>query len=339
MARSRITLRDVAQHVGVHESTVSRVLNEKTRHMVTPEVAGRVADAAHQLGYQPNPIAYSLKTNRTLTIGVLIPDLRNPVFPPIIRGIEDVLANEGYTAILANSDNDPAHERVIIGKMKARQVDGLILATARMDDALVSGAANDDVPVVLINRTTTNAGISSVANDDNAGIRLAVSHLADLGHTYIAHVAGPQSLSTGKRRYDGFLDAMAACGLTPDAALIAIADSYSEGEGRRALNEIFSRDQSFTAVVAANDLLAIGCYDALAAAGVACPADMSVTGFNDMPFVERLNPPLTTVRIPHYEMGETAALMLLRHIEDPTMPADSVLLKRELVVRSSTAAP
>lgn len=339
MARSRITLRDVAQHVGVHESTVSRVLNEKTRHMVTPEVAGRVADAAHQLGYQPNPIAYSLKTNRTLTIGVLIPDLRNPVFPPIIRGIEDVLAKEGYTAILANSDNDPAREGIILGKMKARQVDGLILATAQMDDALVAGGAAEDIPVVLINRTTTGAGISSVANDDAAGIHLAVAHLADLGHTRIAHVAGPQTLSTGKRRYDGFLDAVVSCGLTADATLIAIAGAYSETEGRRALNEIFSRNQDFTAVVAANDLLAIGCYDGLAAAELDCPANISVTGFNDMPFADRLNPPLTTVRIPHYEMGETAALLLLRHIGNPSVPADSVLLKRELVVRASTSAP
>ena len=337
MARSRVTLRDVAQRAGVHESTVSRVLNDRTRHMVTREVADRVAETAAELGYRPNPIAYSLKTNRSLTVGVLIPDLTNPVFPPIIRGIEDALGREGYTAILANSDNDPERERVILEKMKARRVDGLILATARREDELVAETAAENIPVVLINRTTESSGISSVANDDAAGTSLAVAHLAGLGHRRVAHVAGPQTLSTGKARHDGFLAAMKQNGLTPDTSLIAIADSFSVPEGHRALDEILSRGQPFTAVVAANDLLAIGCYDALEAAGLSCPDDVSITGFDDMPFVDKLRPPLTTVRIPHYEIGETAACQLLRHLADSDAPAESKLLGHELIVRGSTA--
>lgn len=337
MAQPRVTLRDVAQHVGVHESTVSRVLNAKTRHMVTPEVADRVTEAASALGYRPNPIAYSLKTNRTLTVGVLIPDLTNPVFPPIIRGIEDALGAEGYTAILANSDNDPARERVIVERMKARQVDGLILATAHADDPLVAETAAEELPLVLINRTTEGSEISSVANDDAAGISLTVAHLVGLGHQRIAHVAGPQTLSTGRRRHEGFLSAMRENGLKPDPDLIAMTDAFSIEAGRRALAGILARDKTLTAVVAANDMQAIGCYDALAGAGLDCPTDISVTGFNDMPFVDKLHPPLTTVRIPHYEMGETAARLLLDRLADADAPAESVLMKRELVVRGSTA--
>lgn len=337
MAQPRVTLRDVAQHVGVHESTVSRVLNAKTRHMVTPEVADRVTEAASALGYRPNPIAYSLKTNRTLTVGVLIPDLTNPVFPPIIRGIEDALGAEGYTAILANSDNDPARERVIVERMKARQVDGLILATAHVDDPLVAETAGEDLPLVLINRRTEAGEISSVANDDAAGISLTVAHLVDLGHERIAHVAGPQTLSTGRWRREGFLSAMREHGLTPDPDLVEVTETFSIEEGRRACGEILGRDAGVTALVAANDMLAMGCYDALAAEGLQCPADISVTGFNDMPFVDKLHPPLTTIRIPHYEMGETAARLLLDRLTDPDARAETVLLKRELIVRGSTA--
>lgn len=304
--------------------------------MVTPEVTRRVTEAADSLGYRPNTIALSLKTNRTMTIGVVIPDLTNPVFPPMIRGIEDALGGAGYTAILANSDNDPGRERVILETMRTRRVDGLILATARREDSLVAEAATDDIPLVLINRTTENGALSSVANDDAGGIMLAVEHLAGLGHRRIAHVAGPQGLSTGKRRYEGFLAAMKACGLEADSALIATANGFSIQEGACAMTEILARDANVTAVVAANDLLALGCYDALAQAGLRCPEDVSVTGFNDMPFSDKFNPPLTTVHIPLNEMGERAAEVLLRHLTDPDAPPETILLRRELVVRGST---
>lgn len=337
MTRARVTLRDVALHVGVHESTVSRVLNAKTRHMVTPEVADRVAAAADALGYRPNPIAYSLKTNRTLTVGVLIPDLTNPMFPPIIRGIQDSLERAGYTAIFANSDNDTKRERVILEAMKARRIDGLILATAHVEDPLVAETAAEEIPLVLVNRTTESDTVSSVANDDAAGIALAVRHLESLGHRRIAHVAGPQTLSTGKRRREGFIEAIRECGRQPQPSLIEVGRAFSEEAGRRALEAILARSRAFTAVVAANDMLAIGCYDALEAAGIACPEEVSVTGFNDMPFVDKLRPALTTVRIPHYEMGETAARLLLGHMADRKSRPQTILLKRELIVRGSTA--
>ena len=137
-ARRRITLRDVADRAGVHASTVSRALNPEKLGMVTPVVARRVADAAEQLGYRPNPIASSLRTNRTFTIGILIPDVTNPLFPPIIRGIEDTLSPVGYTAIIANTDNDPDRERLTVERMRERRVDGLILATARRKDGLIA---------------------------------------------------------------------------------------------------------------------------------------------------------------------------------------------------------
>src|SRR5713226_9060368 len=164
MARQRITLRDVAQRAGVHPSTVSRVLNPDTRQMISGRIAQRVTTAANALAYQPNPIAYSLKTNRSRIVGVLIPDITNPVFPPMIRGIEDAFAEAGYTAVLANTDNDAAREGVILRKMIARRVDGLILATARRRDPLVEECLAEEIPLLLINRTVESGEVSWIVN-------------------------------------------------------------------------------------------------------------------------------------------------------------------------------
>lgn len=339
MARGRITLRDVARRVGVHPSTVSRVLNPETRGMVTPEIAGRVEEAASALGYRPNPLAYGLKTDRSLTVGVVIPDLTNPVFPPIIRAIEDTLGKAGYIAIIANSDNDAERERVILDRMRARRVDGLILATARREDPLVAGYRSEDLPLVLINRTVEDGGVSSVVNDDAAGIALSVAHLVGLGHRRIAHIAGPQELSTGYDRYRAFVEAMRERRVAADPALVAFSDAYSVAAGRRALMSLLEAKPDFTAVIAGNDLLALGCYEALQHQGLRCPEDISVTGFNDMPLVDKTAPPLTTVRIPHYDMGAQAARILLARIDDGGAEIETVRLPSELVVRGSTARP
>jgi len=337
MARPRVTLRDVARRVGVHPSTVSRALNPATSGLLTKEIARRVARAAAVLGYRLNPIAYSLKTNRSRTVGMLVPDITNPVFPPIIRGVEDALAEAGYTAILANTDNDAERERVIVENMFARRVDGLILATARRRDPVVERCIAEEVPAVLINRSVDSGAVSSVVNDDAFGIQLLVRHLIDRRHTRIAHLAGPQTLSTGHARHRAFLSEMKASGLRGESRRVVLCAAFSEQEGRRAFLELWRRDRSFTAVVAANDLLALGCYDAARELGLRVPEDVAVTGFNDMPFLDKLQPPLTTVRIPHYRMGAEAARTLLARVHDRQAPVEHLTLRPELVVRGSTA--
>jgi LacI family transcriptional regulator len=340
MGRAKVTIHDVAKAVGVHPSTVSRVLNAGTRHMVTAEMARRVTEAAQRLGYHPNALAHSLRTRRSNMIGVLIPDITNPVFPPILRGIEDALASAGYTAIIANTDGEAERDSVILGRMLGRRVDGLILATARRKDPTIERCVAEEIPIVLINRTVkSETRITSVVNDDAAGIKLTVAHLAGLGHKRIAHIAGPQDISTGLARQRGFLETMKEMGLKPDPALIVATEAYSEREGQRALLVLLDHHRKFTAVVAANDLLALGCYDALNTRGLRCPQDMSITGFNDMPFVDKLSPPLTTVRIQHYEMGVRAAKVLLERIKEPNAGRIDIRLEPSLVVRGSTARP
>lgn len=335
--RSRVTIRDVADRVGVHPSTVSRVLNPATRGRITSEIVEKVTEAAAELGYRPNQAARGLRTNRTRTIGVLIPDITNPLFPPIIRGIEDGLGANGYTAILGNTDNVAARETEAVATLRARQIDGLILATARRDDPIVGECIADGLPLVLVNRTADAIGVSSIVNDDALGIALAVRHLKERGHTRIAHIAGPRSLSTGEARRRSFVEIVKSEGLEADPALIAETNAFSEDEGLRAAAELIAAGPTFTAIVAANDLIALGAYEAIDDAGLTCPGDISVTGFNDMPFVDRLSPPLTTVRIPHYELGREAARRLVELIENPDSPARATTLRPELIIRGSTA--
>jgi LacI family transcriptional regulator len=331
-----VTLRDVARVAGVHPATVSRALNEETRALVNEETARRVLKAAEELGYQPNPIARGLKTNRSYTIGVLIPDLTNPLFPPILRGIEDRLETAGYTPLIANTDNDPERELLDSQAMRARQVDGIIAATARRDHRLHDALLEAGIELVLVNRRQSELPVSSATADDRMGMRLSVEHLLSLGHTRIAHLGGPLDYSTGLDRHDGFHEAMRAAGREPDPELVLVAEAFTESEGARLCGQLMGEGREFTAVAAANDLLALGCYDVFAERGVRCPEEISVVGFNDMPFAARFQPPLTTIHIPHYEIGKEAAQLMLERLQDGDSAPREIQLEPNLVVRGST---
>ena len=335
----RATLKDVAALAGVHPGTASRAINVATRDLVNEETARRVLAAADELGYRPNPIARGLKTSRSYTVGVLIPDLTNPLFPRIVRGIQDKLEESGYTPLIANTDNDPARERADIEAMRARQVDGLITATAHRHDDLEIDGAGGELPVVLVNRRHEQGTRPSVVADDRLGVRLAIEHLVALGHRRIAHLAGPQDLSTGYLRLQGFREALADAGIEYDDELVLAADAFVEEEGERLCNELLDRGLEVTAIFAGNDLMALGCYDAFVARGIVCPDQISVVGFNDMPFAAWFDPPLTTVHLPQYEIGERAAELLLERLRDPAAEPTQMLLEPTLAVRGSTAPP
>src|SRR5918997_592860 len=334
-----VTLRDVAGVAGVHPATVSRALNEETRGLVNEETARRVLKAAEELGYQPNPIARGLKTNQSFTIGVLIPDLTNPLFPPILRGIEDRLETGGYTPLTANTDNDPERELLDAQTMRSRQVDGIIAATARRDHQLHDALLDAGIGLVLVNRRQEDLPVSSATADDRLGMRLSVEHLLSLGHTRIAHVAGPLDYSTGLERYDSFHETMRAAGIEPDPELVVVAEAFTESEGARLCGQLVEAGSDFTAIAAANDLLALGCYDVFAERGVRCPDQVSVVGFNDMPFAARFSPPLTTIHIPHYAIGQAAAELMLERLRDGDSPPREIRLEPSLIVRGSTAPP
>jgi LacI family transcriptional regulator len=335
---SRVNLADVAREAGVHASTASRALNPETRSVVSAQTVERVIAAAERLGYRPNPLARGLRTARTFTVGMLVPDLENPLFPPLVRGAEQALGREGYSLLVGNTDNDMEHTEALIVTLTDRRVDGLILATAELGTSLESRIQAAGTPVVLVNRESDDPAIPAVVGNDEIGIGLAVDHLAELGHRHIGHVAGPAQLATGVGRARAFTAHMERHGLSVEDR-VEIAEWFRVDPGHRAAATLLARHPELTAIVAGNDLLALGSIRAAGELGRRVPDDLSVTGYNDMPFIDMVRPPLTTVRVPYRSMGEMAAMELLALLGNGETPTETVHLQPTLTVRGSTARP
>lgn len=330
-------LKDVAEAAGVHISTASRALNEKTAALLNPRTLARVRETADGLGYRVNGMARALKTRRSLSMGMIVPDITNPFFPPAVRGAEDVLDRAGYSLLLSSTDNDPGKARRQVAAMLEGQVGGLLLAMALRDDPLVNELRVGGTPLVLINRTIDRGGVSAVVPDDYHGCLEAVEHLYGLGHRRLAFVGGPLNTSNGARRRASFEETVQRLGLAEVAALETAA--FDEDAGYKAAQTLLTEHPRITGVVAGNDLLAVGIIAAATERGRTCPADISVVGFNDMVLASRLQPPLTTIRVHQYDVGARAAELLLTQAEDPDRHPETVLISGDLIVRGSTAPP
>ena len=337
-AGKSVTLKDVALSADVHLSTVSRVLNPSNRKMISDDVAVRVREIADEMGYRANLFGYGLRTKKSNTIGVIIPDLTNPVFPPIIRGMEHAFRESGYTSILSDSNESVEEERTIVAQMQSRQVEGLVLASAHRADKIVEEAMEQGLPVVLINRTTDDKRVLYVTNDDHRGAQLAVDHLIDLGHRKIAHLAGPQFISNGFNRRKGYLAALKRRNIEVNKKLIVTCDTFDTEAGAKGFEKLMSQGEDFSAIFAGNDAFALGCYQAMKKRGLKCPDDISIVGYNDMPLVNLVQPRISTVRIDLYKMGSSAAKVLLGIIDgEGEVSPVSTILEPELIVRDSTA--
>ncbi len=334
---NKVRLVDVAREAGVHAGTASRALNPAARDAVSRQTVRRVERAAQKLGYLPNTVARGLRTSRSFVVALVVPDITNPLFPYIVRAAEQVLAEAGYTLVLTDTDNRPDTERSQVAAMRARGVDGFIMATARWQDPVLDELAEAGVPTVLVNRRNENAPFPYVGADDRHGIEMCVEHLKALGHRSILHLAGPANTSTGRERAGAFRQAMRAHRLSVNKAVVDCA-SFTEEAGADAVRAALARGATFTAIVAGNDLLAIGAMEALAEHGIACPRDVSITGYNDVDFMRRLTPAFTTVRVPLHRMGVLAARTLLRWTngDEPERSAQT-LLPVEFMRRGTTA--
>jgi LacI family transcriptional regulator len=265
---------------------------------------------------------------------MVVPDVANLYQAGITRGAGDVLYADGYSLILASTDDDPIHAESQVAAMLGVQVEGLMYGVAREDDAVLADIIEEGIPVVLFNRAA-GMGISAVLPDDRIGTKLAVDHLVSLGHTKIVHVGGPEDVSSTVNRLEAFEEALRVAGLTGSHDF---AQRQNEEEGHRVTRNLLEEHPDTSAVVAANDRLALGAIDAVRASGRSCPEDVSVVGFNDMPYSERFSPPLTTVRISQYELGTKTARLLLETIADPGRAPETHWVPPELVIRGSTAA-
>ena len=336
--RARATITDVASEAGVHPSTVSRVLNGHPGTTMRPATRERVLSAVDRLGYRPSALAVSLRLQRTLTLGMLVPDITNPFFSSIIKGAEGAARQRGYNLILCNSEDEAELEATYLRVLRERQVDGLLIASSQMADDTIAELRDQAFPFVLLNRSTRSAEDLAVVVDNHGAAVKVVAHLAALGHRRVGHIAGPQNTTTGVDRLEGYRAGVLAYGLADEPELVVEADAFTEGAGHRALGIMLSGPARPTAVFAANDLIAIGMLQRLRATGARVPDDLSIVGFNDIPLAGLLEPALTTVRVPQLEMGLAGAHLLIDRLEGQPIEHVRLTLPSELVIRTSSAA-
>lgn len=330
-----VRIKDLAEHFGVSPSTVSRALSPKGRSLISADLAARIRAKAEEMGYVGDVYATGLRTGRTRTVGVIIPDIQNPIFPPIVRGIQNRMDEAGLVTLIAYSDNRIDLARREVERLLGRRVDGLIYASAFLEDPVIDFCHEQGVSLVLLNRSVRGArGIyHEVLNDEAEGIRQTVAHLAALGHRRIVHFNGPVDVLQGLERREALRRYAAEYGLE---AQECECTAFSREEGARCARQFLSAGPSATAIVAGNDLIAIGAVQVFKEAGLRVPDEVSVVGFNGMPFSEMFDPPLTTVAIPHVQLGARAAEILLGEMQGESEGPLTVKLEPVLVARRSS---
>ena len=335
-AQREPTLRDVARLAGVHPSTASRCMDAVQSARIGAATRERVLAAARELGYQLNPAASSLRSRRTMTVGVLIPDFRNPIYGSLLTGINDRLEDSGYTAVIVETKDDERRMARALEVMRERRVDAVINTAAReQDQRLLARFIGLGVPLVLTSRDLPALDVPKILSDDFGGATLAAEHLVELGHRRIVQLGGPPVIAAFAQRARGFQFALGESG-SGASALEKRAGLASVDEGRQLMRDALREDGALTAVFAHNDLLAMGAIAAARQAGLSCPGDVSVVGYGATPLTEYLDPALTTVLYPALQMGRSAAetvLSVLRGDEPPS----AVALRPRLIVRASTA--
>ena len=331
---SSVTIKDVARAAQVNQSTVSKALRGLAGK-VSPETRRRIEQVARELGYRHNAVAATLRTRKSNLIGIIVPDLANPLFGPILQGLETRLREAGWMSVIVQTPQPASARREVVMALATRQVAGLVITSAETDDPMLDAAQKVGLPVVLVNRGLDERRFSSVVNDDQESVSLVVEHLYSLGHRRLAHLAGPASSSTGRARKEAFTALVSR--LPGVQGVVVDASAFTREAGFQATKQLLGRKgRRPTAIFAGNDLMAVGALDALRQAGLEVPGDMSVVGHNDMPLVDMMSPSLTTVRIPVERMSHHAALLLMEHLKDPQLPPMQRVLTPTLVVRQST---
>ncbi len=326
------TIKDVAELAEVHPSTVSRVINGNPR--ISEKTKNRVLLIIKKLGYTPNAIARGLKTKRTHTLGMLIPDITNPFFAEIARGVEDAANKNSFNVILCNTDDKLKKERTYLDILKEKRVDGLILGTAHTKDDSILKLEKNNFPYILVSRNIEELDKNCIIIDDVVGGIMATEYLIRLGHRRIAHITGPLKVRAAIDRVDGYKNALKKYHIEYKEELIEEGD-FRIKSGYQAMKKFLDLPEPPTAIFAANDLLALGAMQAIQKMKFHIPEDFSIIGFDDIRVSSFVYPPLTTIRQPMLEMGILAVKMLLKIIEEGEFNQRRIILQPKLIIRES----
>jgi DNA-binding LacI/PurR family transcriptional regulator len=330
-------LQDVARIAEVSISTVSRVINEPG--LVNEETRRRVQKAIDQLGFLPNRVARRLRGEggEAKLIGLVLPDIQNPFFADLARGVEDVAQRHGYLVFLGNTDEDAAKEKLYLDVMRAESVDGIIVPPSSETDEAVADLVRRKLPVVCVDRSLRRGKVDTVVVDNVRGAREAMEHLIGLGHRRIGFIEGLPQLSTSRERLQGYRQALEEHGIAFDPSLVLQGDSR-QASGRDLTHKLLALPERPTALLVGNNLMTLGALEMIHQKGLRIPEDVAILGYDDMPWALALNPPLTAVRQPGDEVGRRAMELLLQRIRDPQRSVSLVMMQPELVVRKSCGA-
>ncbi|MGD1994919.1 MAG: LacI family DNA-binding transcriptional regulator [Anaerolineae bacterium] len=337
MDRKRVTIEDVARAAGVSRQTVSRAIND--RGEISPQTRARVLRTAEEMGYRPSGIARGLATSRTHTLGLVIPDVANPFFSDVARGAEHVAYAADYNVFLCNTDEAPKREVAVLQSLEEKRVDGVVLCSSRLDNGELHAVVARHPAVVLVNRRLGPAGkenneVGVVMLDDVTGGRMATQHLLDSGHRAVGFLAGPAASHSRRQRAKGYRAALAAADLPHNPAWTISCPADVDG-GHRAAMDLLAAHTELTALFCYNDLVAVGALQACADLGYRVPDDLAVVGFDDILLAALVTPPLTTCRVPRYELGAHAMRLLLDRISGCRDECAEIVLRPELTVRAS----
>lgn len=330
----RVTIEDVAQAAGVSRQTVSRAMNDKGE--ISPETKERVMRAIDELGYRPNRLAQGMVTNRTRTIGLVMPDITNLFFPEVARGLQDSARDYGYNVILCNTDDDGREEINALRSLAAQGVDGIALISSSADAEELRHFAEAYSPIVILNRFFEHPHVSLIIVDNERGGYLATEHLILKGHEAVGMLAADAYRHSRIRRVQGYERALKAYGRAFDDRLIVGASPTLVG-GYAGLQELVKQSNDVTAVFAYNDLMAIGAIRACRDLGLLVPQDMAIIGFDDIALAAMYSPSLSSIRVDKYDIGLRATERLLAMLDEPAARNDPIYVGVDLVVRESTA--
>ncbi|WP_204516537.1 LacI family DNA-binding transcriptional regulator [Brevibacillus fulvus] len=327
------TIRDVAKLAGVSVATVSRVINQNG--YVTKDTEQKVRKVIELLHYEPNAVARGLAGKQTGTIAFILPDISNPFFPEVARAVEDVAQAHGYTVILCNSDDEGHKERSYIEVLKKKYIDGIIFASNTMGQEDMQKLYHiDDLPVVALDRAPTNQTCSVIRSKNYAGAQMAVNHLLSIGCRKIAHIYGPPQFVTARERLAGYQELVKKFPwYSPD---LMVPGNFHLDGGMKAAEQLLRAHPDVDGIFAGNDLMALGALKTMSRLGIRVPEQISICGFDGIALTAVTEPELTTIAQPIYEMGATAARVLIEKIQGNDTNAQEYELEVELVERGTT---